>query len=78
MTKRILIVQSKQNGNMNDKTRFTSDKKQCPHCDSNNVTYLGYSVLRNNLKIKGDSREEKIHDFKCEICKRIFYYQGAL
>jgi len=63
---------------MNDKAWLTTDKKQCPYCDSNNVSYLGYSILRNNLKIKGDNAEEKIHDFKCEDCKRIFYYRGAL
>jgi transposase-like protein len=63
---------------MNDKARLITDKKQCPYCDSNNVTYLGYFVLRKNHEIKGDDSKEKTHDFKCEDCKRIFYYRGVL
>jgi len=63
---------------MNEKARLTTDKKQCPFCDSNNLTYLGYSALRNNQNKEVDDSKEQTHDFKCEDCKRIFYYRGAL
>ena len=72
------IEESESRGSMNEKARLTTDKKQCPYCNNNNVTYLGYSTLRSNPKIDGDDSKEKTHDFKCEDCKRIFYYLGPL
>ncbi len=62
---------------MNEKDRLTTDKKQCPYCASDNVNYLGYSTLR-NLEKEVDDLKEKTYDFKCEDCKRIFYYRGEL
>ncbi len=55
-----------------------TDKMKCPYCNSNNVNYL-YPVQNTRVNpkpIKKKQRPENL--FKCEDCKKIFYYTGKI
>jgi len=60
------------------KTIASTYEKQCPYCRSTNVHYLGYNRKDEQVLIDFKDPDKKPYAFKCEDCKRIFYYCGKL
>jgi uncharacterized protein with PIN domain len=56
--------------------KFTN-KKKCPYCGSNNVNYLDFAHAT-RTEPQYEESEAKKYTFKCEDCKKIFYYTGKL
>jgi DNA-directed RNA polymerase subunit M/transcription elongation factor TFIIS len=55
-----------------------TNKKECPKCGSNDVTYQGTSSGTGSASEYGPSPSVDKHDFKCNACGHRFYYTGRL
>ena len=60
-----------------EKDILRTDKKECPKCSSENVTYRGISGGTRFVR-EGETAPIEYHDFKCNDCGAEFRYYGDL
>jgi len=59
-----------------EEVKFT-DKHECPYCGSSNVNYLDLTYAASATPESEEPKRNK-YIFKCEDCKKTFYFTGKI